>query len=124
MNVTSSRLDLFDTFFSILAAVFSAPFTFFSFFLPMAAAVHRQLSLNVGGSVSAVYTEDGATHETQTNPRAEHRRLSSRRVRCTSCNSTGLRVEGRTEEHRADRRHREGRADDPYASSRRGITPV
>lgn len=38
-NVTSSRLDLFETFFSILAAVFSAPFTFFSFlpFLPMAA---------------------------------------------------------------------------------------
>lgn len=29
---TSSRLDLFETFFSILAAVFSAPFTFFSFF--------------------------------------------------------------------------------------------
>lgn len=42
-SVTSSRLDLLETFFSILAAVFSAPFTFFSFFafLPIAAVSQR-----------------------------------------------------------------------------------
>lgn len=48
VDVTSSRLDRFDTFFSIFAAVFSAPFTFFSFlpFLPMSAEVCFQTRVN------------------------------------------------------------------------------
>lgn len=48
LSVTSSRLDLFETFFSIFAAVFSAPFTFFSFlpFLPISAQMWVQTKLN------------------------------------------------------------------------------
>lgn len=45
LSVTSSRLDLLETFFSIFAAVFSAPFTFFSFlpFLPISAQMWVQI---------------------------------------------------------------------------------
>lgn len=49
LNVTSCCLDLFESFFSILAAVFSAPFTFLSFlpFLPMAAEMCWQGDVEV-----------------------------------------------------------------------------
>ena len=45
VSPTSSRLDLLETFFSILAAVFSAPFTFFSF-LPFLTIAMLNVSSN------------------------------------------------------------------------------